>query len=714
MFNILQVLTMSCAEYDRSRPLFERDNVPCEFLSLVVGNKNNNNNTNNNNNISNNSIATSKRIVPCTLRLLEGRRRCAQTQREERVIRFEVSDECSSVVIQHDSAPTGNGDSIATSTTSSALTHNVPTLDRTPSTHDATYINTNDNRRPIPMMQLQHTFQQEVTSSTRDGSIIKTPMGDISKTPSGGSTASVYHKFCLMGPIRLFELEVGESDFVELRRDQALLVDFHNFAHSFVSLLGYCDLGETNQSQRPYTETDMHTGPLGNIISNTNNSTSRNPFSPNSISDASSSRYTCRIEDYGNGTAISSTLTTRSNNGYHSASNGKIGARFMVVESNQFRELTHLSLNLQVGTDSSIRLYLSTRLGQLMSENHYLRSFLQSETKRAEMAEDLFQQMDAKFHNLTVTSDAEIRETRVQLTDQMQEAIMKQNNKYTCMLHEKEGMLRSLKETMEMKLQRMEEKFKAEESYACELRNENNSLNNMNEELRKTLETREATIKELLFDLTFSKSKIQQLEQDKDTVDKRLHEAQVRIVALEKSIEGKENVLLQADVYREATDKASAQASENLHIYKTQLEESRTQLATVTNEMIKVTDLNMQLQKDKKEYKLKLKLRAKVIKRQEEVLCEKDTLLSNFEKKLNKLVMERDKIKKVECANRHELEATKTKLAESIKNLEKNKHVSISLLERIHKLYFFDRYPKHYVTFYLPLTGYHFLEKGAE
>ena len=45
-----------------------------------------------------------------------------------------------------------------------------------------------------------------------------------------------YPKFRVMGTIRLFELEVGESDFVELRRDQALLVDFHNFAHSFVSL----------------------------------------------------------------------------------------------------------------------------------------------------------------------------------------------------------------------------------------------------------------------------------------------------------------------------------------------------------------------------------------------------------------------------------------------------------------------------------------------
>mmetsp|Transcript_17366 Transcript_17366/g.24740 ORF Transcript_17366/g.24740 Transcript_17366/m.24740 type:complete len:127 (-) Transcript_17366:96-476(-) len=55
----------------------------------------------------------------------------------------------------------------------------------------------------------------------------------IRNTPIGICT---YPKFRVMGTIHLFELEVGESDFVELRRDQALLVDFHNFAHSFVSL----------------------------------------------------------------------------------------------------------------------------------------------------------------------------------------------------------------------------------------------------------------------------------------------------------------------------------------------------------------------------------------------------------------------------------------------------------------------------------------------
>jgi spindle assembly abnormal protein 6 len=351
----------------------------------------------------------------------------------------------------------------------------------------------------------------------------------------------------------------------------------------------------------------------------------------------------------------------------------------MVVESNQFRELTHLSLNLQVGTDASIRQYLTIRLGQLMSENHMLQTFLHRENQRAVNAEDLFQQINTKFHNLTITSDSEIRQTRQQLTEQMEHTVRKQHYQYTGLIQEKDTMLRSLKESMEMKLQKVQEQLQFEESCTCDLRNKHKELTNINEDLRATLEKKEVAIKDTNQEVACAKLRIQQLENDKLTMEKSLQEAQGIIGTLQQSIKGKENSLQQADIYREATDKASAQTTESLNMHRIQLEEARAQLATVTNEMIKVTDLNVQLQKEKKDYKSKLKLRAKVIKRQEEVLCEKDTLLSNFETKVDKLLMERDKIRKMDLAKGRELEALKVKLAENAKASEQNKHVSASL-----------------------------------
>jgi len=654
------------------------------------------------------------------------------------VIRFEVSDECSSVLIPQkqqqqqqplDSTNTPRHvDSILTATNLNSAGNTTATT--TPSSSIATFSNTpaslsllqggdhnfidihttatNTNRHPMPMMQQQQQQQLQQTFQHEQGTFVSSSTTTWNSCNYANLTAN--SKFCLTGPIRLFELEVGESDFVELRRDQALLVDFQNFAHSFVALLGYCDLGETHKSQESLQLSDLTTS-----TTTTNhyhrNLGRNNPFSPttatttNTTTDGTllvssssiTSRYTCRIEDNSsNNSNLQFASTPRHNHHHHhsyhaSSTNIKIGARFMVVESNQFRELTHLSLNLQVGTDTSIRQYLSIRLGQLMSENHMLQTFLHRENQRAIMAEDLFQQINTKFHNFTISSDSEIRQTRQQLTEQMEDTIRKQNYQYTALIQEKDTMLRSVKESMEIKLQKVQEQLQLEESYTCDLRNKHKELANINEDLRTTLEKKEVAIKDTNQSMASATLRIQQLENDKLILEKSLQEAQSRIVTLQQSIEGKENSLQQADIYREATDKASALATERLNMHKIQLEEARVQLATLTNEMIQVTDLNVQLQKEKKEYKSKLKLRAKVIKRQEEVLCEKDTLLSNFETKMDKIVMERDKIRKIDLAKGRELEAMKVKLAESAKASEQNKHVSASLSYFSKKKFTFTR-----------------------
>ena len=49
--------------------------------------------------------------------------------------------------------------------------------------------------------------------------------------------------------VNLYELEVGESDFAQLRQDQTLLVEFSDFSNSLIDLLMQCDLGESDQGQ---------------------------------------------------------------------------------------------------------------------------------------------------------------------------------------------------------------------------------------------------------------------------------------------------------------------------------------------------------------------------------------------------------------------------------------------------------------------------------
>ena len=88
--------------------------------------------------------------------------------------------------------------------------------------------------------------------------------------------------------INTYELEVGETDFAQLRRDQALLGDFGSFADSFISLLGYCDLGQQREEDEEEQQQEKQ---RTNQPSQTQNQT-QNRTTP---ADATEAARTCRM-----------------------------------------------------------------------------------------------------------------------------------------------------------------------------------------------------------------------------------------------------------------------------------------------------------------------------------------------------------------------------------------------------------------------------------
>ena len=380
-------MTSVVAEFDRSNPLFERNVVSFEVVTQSIPSNNNNNassttNDNNNNN---------KRNGNFTVRILEGRRSSTSSNEGERVIRFEMSNECNLV---GDSLPTHHHQQCTPSRSNRA----------TPIIH-------------APFMTV------DLGGGVGQGGHHSTMMQGPTYHHQSPHTRLQPQQKLLNLPIELYELEVGESDFAALRRDQALLVDFNSFSDSLISLLQCCEFGSeekdegswssthqqtfqdttSNQygQQQPYDESASGGGWNGSgqgggvsrqsmtghqyewgSNNNNNNGSWRtpshqqqgggmnyhgqrmmsSPFANNKMNCSSSmpvSTYACRLEvdDLSNDSAgmqqWRSTQQSNSNNSLH--------ARFSIVESNQFRELTHLALNLNVGTDKSVRCYLSSR-----------------------------------------------------------------------------------------------------------------------------------------------------------------------------------------------------------------------------------------------------------------------------------------------------------------------------------------------------------------
>ena len=318
------------AVFDRANPLFERYAVPFEVISSS--------NDHGSNAVSNASasVAIGKKCGSFTVRILQGHRPPRNGGGDkERVIRFEMSDECNLIDDSLD-GPSASMNGIS--------------------------------QTPIPIIHAPF-----MTADRGRGQSTIPATGHQTVYANGGH--KVYQKetrHVPTRPIELFELEVGESDFSDLRRDQALLVDFHDFANSLISLMQFCERGEVDfaQPQEQNDFPDVHdysggwnrqtTQPMGHRQWGNDNGGWSTPSQTHPHTRAPNqprqgmlphvprmtspygklscampiSTYSCRLE---RDLLVSSEEGMQWRNTQKSSS---MHARFSIVESNQFRELT--------------------------------------------------------------------------------------------------------------------------------------------------------------------------------------------------------------------------------------------------------------------------------------------------------------------------------------------------------------------------------------
>lgn len=343
------------SSFDRQNALFERERLPCTVVETSEGKK-----------------GDLCRNVYFTVRIL---RSCGSG---EPVIRFELSDECS------------------------LLPMPFPVGTRTP-------------RRNAPPPIIQPIIQAPFLSAETSR-----PWG-----PNETYTQSRSNQCC---PVRtcsssstphidLYELELTETAFQGLQRDEALLIDFNGFATSLISLLTLC-LGDDDKQhfQLDYVDgkegTELHprqqcqqrqsgaawATPMHSSFQQ-NKTDAQHLASPYR---STTSSYSCRLE-LSSGTDPVSWRSSQSRSNEVAPSS----ARFSIVEKNQFRELTHLALNLSVGSDQSVRRYLSSRLcDTLLEKTRALRRAQEQQGRTAAAERDLVGLRKA-LDELTANSNAE-------------------------------------------------------------------------------------------------------------------------------------------------------------------------------------------------------------------------------------------------------------------------------------------------------------------
>lgn len=135
--------------------------------------------------------------------------------------------------------------------------------------------------------------------------------------------------------------KVGEDDYHQLKHDQCLRVDFKSFPRKFIELLKSCGGGrDADARENPAAAGGGRDNDRARDGANWRRSEATEAISNSSSAGPS---FLARLE----------TLTSGGS------------SVFSLVETNPFKELTHLSLKFRAGNDAAIKTYLAARLRQV-------------------------------------------------------------------------------------------------------------------------------------------------------------------------------------------------------------------------------------------------------------------------------------------------------------------------------------------------------------
>ena len=620
--------------YNREKPLLERKHVPCELITPNDGKIGQ-------------EQQLSKRKVYFTLRVLQGHRVMPNNiGSSERSIRLELSDEHRK-----------NGKQSNACARKKEQQQNSMHMSHLGSSSQWQF----PSHGPIHFPVIQHLPAAEDENNhgcVEDDEILI----DSSST------------------INLYELEVGESDFAKLRQDQALLVDFSAFSKSFIELLLSCDLGEDNETSGTIKRSGMPQQPpnptpgCSGIHSPFNIDLSRSiaqgkPFG---------SQFTCRIEDF-------TSRGAKSLNGNKGCNNSHF-ARFSIVESNQFRELVHLSLNIHPGSDETVRTYLSARLNQILGQNAMIKFQLENEKHRANTNENACNDISRQYNEMVSISEKERNSLAQEAGESIQKESAKRLEELQIISRIKEEEIQRLKDSVGGQIKSLQKELEIMGNENKCLIEENEDKNAALANLERGLDKYESALESSRSDMDTVQRELRIVKSDRDEMEERLKESQLVGSKLKASNEEYESRITesQKELKMASTSAQDSQTEAETHLH--QLRNTQGKLESTREELSKAKELLVRYQQDRQEMKRRMRSKVEMIQKQEEILSSREVRSTEVQEKFAEKENECLCLTKELSHAKERLSQTQQKLDENQRTIASNQQVSFPI-QTIYKPY---------------------------
>lgn len=395
----------------------------------------------------------------------------------------------------------------------------------------------------------------------------------------------------------MYSLFITDDDFKILKAQQGLLVDFDNFATQLICLLEQCQVPATSLSKAP--------------------------------------KFLLLLaEEAGDWT-------------------------FKLVETNNFKHLCHLSLNIAPANDSDLKTHMAMKIKSL-KENIVQKD--RESTSLETRVSELSSKLESKCRELEQYEQKCIAEkTQLQMSLSQQVALEKDK----LMQARLEWQNQTEKEKMEQEYKHSE-LIKQLQSEVTELRIQNLGykdkqllLEEANKEQLKQLQDRERELSIVQRDFSVAKKQTEKYSNEYHERDKTVNALSTRVAVLEQELKDK-TILITKHTEMIKSAKENKQRLEELLTEKdSQLQRKQSSLKNLGDELMKANEILGKLQNELASTKSKLKLRTSIA-------LEQERLLDNKQKEVGQLEIKMDSCAKESRESHAEID----KLKEQVKTLQ--------------------------------------------
>lgn len=360
-----------------------------------------------------------------------------------------------------------------------------------------------------------------------------------------------------------------------------------------------------------------------------------------------------------------------------------------ILERNQFRNLSHLSVKFQTANDSLLKQYLASRLKLSLGSTEVLSKKLATVESILSDVENRHKLLCKNHENLKKETTAELENTRLELQNKLDSAILEEKNKSLKKLQNTEESLskdsESVKKDLEMKLKVKLEELERVQNENMEYKKKQYEIENENMNLKNRVLVSNESDQSNLSELQRLRDENRKLNVDLMSTKTEEGKNNVLLTSFKEQLHDKTENLTKTTQLLSSLQQSQKELEEKVNLYRKTVKSLQKKLEISINEINKGNEVIERLQGEIKTQKLRIKNKNIVIRQQEkhvdEISAEKDLLERKNMSLKNQVSNEENRTEKLQDS----LKEVEKKLNDAKDTIESNQNVINYLNKQINR-----------------------------